>query len=535
MRALEEEIARAMAALRSRGTLAPYFIGQQLGDQQVAGVSASNGALTASAGTRFRILTTEVRVGSHDLDSTHPIDGMREGETFATAPLDPEAGTALARIAWQEINQEYLRASERFLFVKSQGNLRLGMDDRSGDFSREKSVQYVGTPAPPLEPMQADWEDRVRTLSARLRDKPGVDAADASLEGEATTRWMVNSEGTKIQTGERLYRLTISGSARASDGMDLSRSEDFTASSLAGLPAMDSLLSTVDRIGKELSELRSARVAEPFVGPAILVGRAAGVFFHETFGHRVEGERQKLEEEGQTFAKKLGERVMPAFLSVYDDPTLSKLGGIELSGFYRFDDDGVPAQRASLVESGVLKGFLMSRVPVRGFARSNGHGRRTSGPTMARQANLVVQPNQAVSSAELRRMLVLEAKRQKKTYGLVFADIEGGFTETDRVSTQGYKLIPVLVYRVYVDGRPDELIRGVDIVGTPLISLTKVLAADDEFTVFNGTCGAESGWVPVSVTSPSLLLQQIEVALQDKNDETPPILPAPTAMSGTEP
>jgi predicted Zn-dependent protease len=253
------------------------------------------------------------------------------------------------------------------------------------------------------------------------------------------------------------------------------------------------------------------------------------VFFHETFGHRMEGERQKHEDEGQTFAKKVGQRVMPTFLNVYDDPRLWSLGGVELNGFYRFDDDGVPAQRATLVEQGVLKGFLMGRVPVRGVVKSNGHGRRLSGAAIARQANLVVEPEQAVKAAELRQRLIAEAQRQKKPYGLLFVEMEGGFTETDRESTQGYKLLPVMVYRVYADGRPDELIRGVDVVGTPLTSLTKVLAAGDDYAVFNGSCGAESGWVPVSAVSPSLLLQQIEVALRDKGKQKPPVLPPPAS------
>jgi hypothetical protein len=151
---------------------------------------------------------------------------------------------------------------------------------------------------------------------------------------------------------------------------------------------------------------------------------------------------------------------------------------------------------------------------------------------MGRQANLVIEPTEVVASDELRRLLIAEVKRQKKPYGLYFTEVEGGYTETDRFSTQGYKLLPVIVYRVFPDGKPDELIRGVDIVGTPLVSLTKVLAADDRYAVFNGICGAESGWIPVSAVSPSLLVQQIEVALREKGDEKPPILPPPPTSPG---
>ena len=220
----------------------------------------------------------------------------------------------------------------------------------------------------------------------------------------------------------------------------------------------------------DLKALRRAPLADPYIGPAILEGRAAGVFFHEIFGHRVEGHRQKNDEEGQTFAKKIGEPIMPSFISVYDDPTLARIGDVDLNGFYRFDDEGVVAQRATLVDGGVLKGFLLSRSPTRGFHQSNGHGRRQEGRAVtSRQGNLVVEPKVAVPVAELRRRLREEAQRQGKPYGLLFRDISGGFTNTARGGPQAFKVLPIIVYRVWVDGRPDELVRGVDLVGTPLV------------------------------------------------------------------
>jgi predicted Zn-dependent protease len=525
---LETEIGRAMTALRSRGELAPYFIAVQLADEQAVRISATDGSLTLSTSPQARVLATDVRVGGYDLDSTHPLDGEYFDESgFAFAPMDAASDHVLRRIAWRQIESRYRTASERFLAVKSQAQLKVGIEDKSGDFSRETPTKYIGATARPLEIAMADWEAKIRSLSARLRDKPAIHRGSAGFDASATTRWIVNSEGSRIQTGERGYRLTIGAETRADDGMELSRSEVFVAASPGGLPSEPTLIQAVDRVAEDLAALRRAKPAEPFVGPAILTARAAAVFFHETFGHRVEGERQKLEEEGQTFAKKIGERVMPPFIDVYDDPRLSRLGAVDLAGFYRFDDEGVPAQRASLVQGGVLKGFLTSRVPVRGFVKSNGHGRRTLGSATARQANLVVEPSRAVPRSTLRRQLVSEARRQNKAYGLLFAEIEGGYTETVRESTQGFKLLPVMVYRVFVDGRPDELIRGVDIIGTPLTSLTKILAAGDDYGVFNGSCGAESGWVSVSAVSPSLLLQQIEVALRDKGNAKPPVLPPP--------
>jgi predicted Zn-dependent protease len=326
-------------------------------------------------------------------------------------------------------------------------------------------------------------------------------------------------------------RVFLEANARADDGMELERFETFDAATLDGLGGSAEMDKAADAIIADLRALRKAPLADPYIGPAILEGRAAGVFFHEIFGHRVEGHRQKNEEEGQTFAKKVGEPIMPAFVSVYDDPTLSRLGGADLNGFYRFDDEGVAAQRATLVSDGVLKGFLLSRSPTRGFAQSNGHGRRQEGrAVVSRQGNLVVEPKRIVSVNQLRDLLRAEAKRQGKLYGLSFRDISGGFTNTQRGGPQAFKVLPILVYRVWVDGRPDELVRGVDLVGTPLAALSRIIAAADDYQTFNGYCGAESGFVPVSASSPSLLVQQIEVERRDKGNDKPPLLAAPALV-----
>jgi len=180
-------------------------------------------------------------------------------------------------------------------------------------------------------------------------------------------------------------------------------------------------------------------------------------------------------------------------------------------------------------------GFLLSRSPTRGFRQSNGHGRRQEGRgVVSRQGNLVVEPKVSVPIAELRRRLREEAKRQGKLYGLLFRDISGGFTNTARGGPQAFKVLPILVYRVWVDGRPDELVRGADLVGTPLAALSRIIAASDDYQTFNGYCGAESGFVPVSATSPSLLVEQIEIERRDKGNDKPPVLPAPPLVSSVK-
>jgi predicted Zn-dependent protease len=306
------------------------------------------------------------------------------------------------------------------------------------------------------------------------------------------------------------------------------RVESFQAASASQLPSDAELAVKVDKIATDLKALRAAPSADPYAGPAMLSGRAAAVFFHEVLGHRLEGHRQRDENEGQTFTKKVNQLVLPAFLSVADDPTMKELNGVQLAGHYDFDDEGVPAARVVAVDNGVLKNFLMSRMPIKNFSQSNGHGRRQPGlmPT-GRQGNLIVTSTNTVKDAELREKFIAEIKKQGKPYGLYFDDIQGGFTLTGRASPQAFQVIPVMVYRVYADGRPDELVRGVDIVGTPLLSLNNIVLTGDTLQVFNGICGAESGQVPVAAAAPAMLFTEIEVQKRRRGSERPPVLPPP--------
>ncbi|MGB6827577.1 MAG: metallopeptidase TldD-related protein, partial [Terracidiphilus sp.] len=309
---------------------------------------------------------------------------------------------------------------------------------------------------------------------------------------------------------------------------DLFRDQTFEARTVDGLPSQEVMEAGIRELGKSLEALRKAPVTEPFNGPALLSGRAAAVFFHEVLGHRLEGQRQRGDEEGQTFTKDVGQEVLPKFLSVADDPTMTKYGNTWLSGRYEFDDEGEKAQRVNLIQDGVLKTFLMSRLPIASFSSSNGHGRAESGhiPT-GRQGNLIVTSTNMVPEAKLRQQLIDEAKKQGKPYGLYFEDISSGFAVTTRDSPQAFSVVPLVVWRVYVDGRPDELVRGVSIVGTPLAAMKSILATGDKDEVFNGECGAESGTIPVSAVAPAILLSDLETQKQAQGTARPPILPKP--------
>jgi TldD protein len=277
-----------------------------------------------------------------------------------------------------------------------------------------------------------------------------------------------------------------------------------------------------------LQKLKTAPLADPYTGPALLDGPVAGVFFHEIFGHRVEGHRLRSEMDGQTFKSKVDEKILPESISVYCDPTVKKFAGTYLNGVYGFDDEGVKARKVPIVEDGTLRNFLMSRMPLDKFAQSNGHGRATAGLSpVSRQSNLFVEAAKTKSNSELRQLLIKECKRQKKPYGYYFKSVVGGFTTTDRYRPNAFNIMPTEVYRIYVDGRPDELVRGVDLIGTPLAMFAEIAAVGDTHSVFTGFCGAESGYVPVSAISPSLFVRRIETQKKPKSEVEEPILPAP--------
>lgn len=531
MRAMDKELKRSFSGLKKAEKVPLYYMAYEITVSKYGQISAKLGAIESDVRSPSAKLDVDMRVNAMDLDNTHQVKGAmawtsHSGSHDFSVALDPDEDSIRARL-WQYTDKTYKEAQERFTRVQMNKAVTAAEDDPSPDFSAAP-VETFYEAAELSEPDAAAWRARVKKLSGKFKDYPFVYDSGVSLSWENENRYIANSEGTRIRTGNNYIVMSYSLMSRTTDGMDVSRNKQYHGDSFDDLPSDAEILADMDKSIKELAQLREAPIVEPYTGPAILNARAAGVYMHEIIGHRMEGHRQKLEDSGQTFAKKVGQKVTSDLISVYDDPSRRELNGTALRGFYRYDDEGVKGRRASLIENGVLKGFLMSRSPIRNFGASNGHGRRSSGnEVVSRMGNTIVEASTTVPYAELRRMLIEEAKRQNKPFGLVFDDISGGFTRINRGSGQTFKVLPLLVYRVYVDGRPDEIVRGVDIVGTPLTSFGKIAAAADDTDIFNGTCGAESGWVPVSAVSPSLLITEMEVEKSDKSQQKPPVLPPP--------
>jgi TldD protein len=524
---MQRELKRAGTSL-AKTDPAPYFMSYAVSDIDGTIIVASNGGVIFSTSVLRRQGDVMMHVGSLALDNTHN-QSRASGIVSGTLPLVNDTD-ATARVLWQLTDREYEQASAAFAKVKTSTAVQADEEDKSPDFSTEAPLTHTdATQFPPFTGQKA-WEERTRKISSIFLKYPEVYTSVVVFTATADRSYLATSEGTALVRPSAMVRLVIQAETRADDGTELMRVESFQAATADQLPSDAELEAKVAKMSADLKDLRAAPSAEPYAGPALLSGRAAAVFFHEVLGHRLEGHRQRDENEGQTFTKKVNQLVLPAFLSVTDDPTMKELNGVKLAGYYDYDDEGVPAQRVVAVENGVLKNFLMSRMPIKGFSHSNGHGRRQPGlMATGRQGNLIVTSTNTVKDSELRQKFIEEIKKQGKPYGLYFDDIQGGFTLTQRATPQAFQVLPVMVYRVYADGRPDELVRGVDIVGTPLLSLNNIMVTGDMLQVFNGVCGAESGQVPVAAAAPAMLFSTIEVQKRRRGTERPPILPPPGA------
>ena len=528
LQAMVTELGRAMDGLRSTDGIRPYYVAYEVQEQRETRLSASWGAMTQEQHSHVRALDVDLRVGDYELDSSHEVRGdtgpLGSGASFL--PIEDEP-LALRQVIWGSTDDSFKEALERISRVKSSLAVKAEREDSSADFSPAEPIVDVGG-SPAIEVDRAAWADVLRRASAVFLTSPTVYDANATLDVGVETNYFASSEGTRLVHGGTAVRLMLFAATRADDGMELFLFRGWEGFAMDELPGGDEVVDAARELVDQLDALRKAPIVEPYTGPAILSGRAAAVFFHEIFGHRIEGHRQKSDDEGQTFTKKVGKVVLPDFLTVFDDPTMARFEGTDLMGHYTYDNEGVPSARTTVVAEGVLKGFLMSRSPVAGFARSNGHGRRQAGVrAVGRQGNLVVSAARMLSTADLRARLKDAVTKQGKPFGLYFEDISGGFTFTQREAPQSYKVLPLVVYKVFPDDRPDELVRGVDIVGTPLASFAKIVAAGGDVEVFNGYCGAESGYIPVSAVAPGLLVSEMEIEKRAKGVERPPILAPP--------
>jgi predicted Zn-dependent protease len=532
LKIMKAELSRNFEALQKEQT-PPYYMSYSIDEVRIQSVAGAFGAIINQSEDTTAYLQISVRAGSYNLDSSHELRGdtlralSARSQAGIRAPLG-ESQEALAVILWRETDKTYRNAVETLSKVKSEQSVKIAEEDKSDDFS--KAEPHVSLQKR-LE-LQVDlnkWAGRIRKFTAQFKLHPFIYDAAGSFQNEVRQKYFVDTEGTVVSSPTNYMRLGIQANVKADDGMELPLYLSYFGFKESDLPSEARVLSDISNMIANLDKLRTAPIVDPYTGPAILSGKASGVFFHEILGHRLEGHRLKSESEGQTFKKKVGEQILPAFMSIAFDPTIKELRGLVLSGAFSFDDEGTRAEKVVCIQDGILKDFLMSRTPVDRFPRSNGHARSQPGvKPVSRQSNLIVESKNMIPEDRLRQMLIDECKKQNKPFGLMFTEIAGGYTSTGRSSPNAFNVTPLAVYRIYTDGRPDEIVRGVDLIGTPLTVFSKITATGSKPEAFNGICGAESGSVPVSAVSPSILVSEIEVQKKAKSQEKPPILPPPT-------
>ncbi len=532
---LKGELKSQMTILQ-KGEYPPYYMNYRVIDNYTRTIRSAMGATVSTDEERQIIFVPQIRIGSPEFDNFHESQNGVAINRFSGAPTillpaDLQSGTeSLREVMREEVNTRYRFAVTSYERANAKKGVQIENEDQSPDFTKAEAEKYF-EPALSQDKVELDtkaWEAQLNKYSALLTENKDLITANTTLTYKIWRKYFVSTEGAEIAENRTYAVLSVRASTMAEDGMELPLNKNYFAFFPDELPSPEVIIEDLKNLSAKLSELKVAPLVQPYTGPALLSGSASGVFFHEIFGHRIEGQKMKSERDGQTFKNMVGQSVLPSALSVYCDPTMQNYHGNALNGFYIFDDQGVRGERVEVVKDGILKNFLMTRTGLDGFPRSNGHSRAEFeyDPT-SRQSNLIVETNNYKTDAQLRQLLIDEAKKQDKEYGYFFKTVTGGFTQTGRTGANSFNVTPLEVYKIYVDGRPDELVRGVDMIGTPLSMFSNIEYAGGEFEIFTGTCGASSGYVPVTAISPTIFVNKVELQKKAKPTVTPAILSRP--------
>ena len=533
VQALREELNYSMDQLKQKPVPA-YYMSLKMNDLYHAEVS-SNFGISITNEDRSRSITPHVRVGSPELDNfkyQNQSNGRNQYSSSSSSinvPFTDGAIMAVRQGIWRETMNRYSSAVNNYSQAQTQMMTNVDNEDKAPCFSDAPVEQYYEQPLPKSDYTfdTRYWEERMERVSQVFKECPNLDQGVATISYDLERTYIVTSDGSVVVQNRKAVRIMLNAVIRATDGMQCPLYKDWFSYSLNDLPSDEELIAAARDLSKRLTALRNAPIAEPYAGPAIMSGSASGVFFHEIFGHRLEAHRMKSG--GQTFKKLVNTAVLPKDFQVISDPTLTHYAGTDLNGSYKYDDEGVKAERVQCVENGVLTNFLVDRTPIDGFYRSNGHGRAAAGyDPVSRQSNLIIETTKPYTDEQLREMLIKAIRKEGKEYGYFFLTATSGLTYLgDGGSINSFNVDPVEVYRVFADGRPDELVRGVKLIGTPLAMFSSIEAAGENPTVFTGQCGAESGWVPVTAASPMIYITKVETQRSEVGYELPQFLEAP--------
>lgn len=521
---MEEEMDRSLQSLKIDVFDSPYFILYQIRQQNHVEVVGSFGALLDSKSSDKKSLFIDVKIGDPKFDSSTPGSHKYNVEQLLPKDDDPDA---LRRAIWYETDLRYKQAIMNYL--KKKGRFISGVENHEiPDFSRGNSPVVKIQEIPGFTKNTSGWEDLVRRVSLPFKEYPEIEKSKVRIVGDRFVRHYLDSEGNKIRDAVRQYAIFLEAWTKTESGSQLYDQDTLFFTDPENFPSEKELIEKVDRLIQGLLVLKKAPKIQPYVGPAIFSPDATAVLFHEAIGHRLEGDRLRTANDGKTFMKKIGERILPPFLTLVDNPRLETFKGEKLLGHYLYDDEGQESQEVVLVNRGVLKNFLLSRTPILSYSKTNGHARSDGVKApMSRMSNFILRSENKVGLDELKRKLIEEVKRQRKPYGLLIKKIIGGETQTERNNFQVFKGKPLYLYKVYPEDGREELVRSVEFVGTPLSMVNKVILTGDDETAIHGYCGAESGIIPVTSITPSVLLSEVELQIANEPRLRLPILPPP--------
>jgi predicted Zn-dependent protease len=511
LKAMREELDRSKSKLKMDNVSAPYYIEYRLSDVDEYDAEAAFGALRQDQRVHGRNLRIVVRVGDYKQDSYYgPGTGI---VTFAPLDNDP---TALRRELWIATDRAYKAASEALASKKALLS-QYTTDQPFVDFSRASSIESL-SPVVKLDFKAEAWKENLEKATDLYRSDPKIQALDAYLRFRAVNEYFENTEGASVRQGYSVYSLNLSAETQAEDGMQLGRSPFYVARSPDELPSQQKLLADTAKMIRTLKELREApMVEEDYRGPILFSNDAASDVLDGMIGENILGIRPKPGGSARTvgeFSSNYKSRVLPAFLSVVDDPTMKLFQGKTLIGSYEIDEEGVRVAPLIVIKDGLLVTYLLGREPIRDLADSNGRGRATPGqPPSANIGNLILQAKETSSPEELKKKLIEMCKQENKPYGY-YAETLVGFN-------------PRLLYRVYVSDGHEELVRGAIFNELDTRTLrNNLVAAGDDPLVSN-----REGAVPTTVISPSILFDELEVKRTDKKNPKLPEYSAPGLTS----
>ncbi|MBI3549007.1 MAG: hypothetical protein HY078_08210 [Elusimicrobia bacterium] len=523
--ALSAELARATTGMQLEGYPPPYYVALRVSDNQFEEFRCSMGAVRYSEARSLRLLTSDVHVGSHELDNHSMVPSA--GYSAVELPLDGDVFAIRHRI-WEALDGRYKAAAADFLRKQAVRVRRGKADYDTDDWTRET-------------PMTKDFQGPAQSgrggdaakslcsgLSGLFRTQPS--AIDPRVTVEISSNWkrFFDSEGARVRYGSSVVRLEMNAHARTPDGMRVQAVRSFMGQKLGDLPDRATLEAAVRELEADLTALRVASSTSPFSAPA-LIDPSVGAAVVQAFATRLSGDQQRNPEGAQTFRDMIGRRVLPAFLTLADDPTQVSFRGTRLAGQYQVDEQGVRAQRVTLVENGVLRNYLLSRYPIVGFSKSNGHGRAAAGREVkGRATNLFLDSNAVLSKERLLERLLQECRLQGKPYGLWIQKSRAWRQQDTTSQQQAFRLLPTLVYLVDAKTGAMTLVRDLDMVGTPLDLLGKIIEVGDDPKASHSFVEDASGTLVVSAVSPTLLLKEVELQRADTKPERLPVLPPPT-------